>query len=136
MLAQSPFEADGTPQRAVYFYQSTEGDAKIEIRGSNSLCRVPDDNGNSWSGSNAPRGATLYVEVAHGADLVEVNQRLHEADANKKRAHKEMQDANAGGKVEETPPEGPPEPLTPVGEPSEPDRPLTNRERKIRDREK
>ncbi|MEK6323620.1 MAG: hypothetical protein AABN33_18420 [Acidobacteriota bacterium] len=93
MLAQWPLESDGTPRRAVYFYMSTEGSGKTEMRDSNSLCRVPDDNGRSWGAANVPRGATFYVEASDHANLIDVNKRLNEASENRKRALREQQAA-------------------------------------------
>lgn len=54
---------DGNPRRAVYWYKSTEGNAGVETRVSNSLVFVPDDNGASWDAQTCPHGANMVLVV-------------------------------------------------------------------------
>jgi hypothetical protein len=91
------FDSGGHPQRAVYFYKSTEGHGGVEVRSSNSLVFVPEDDGDSWTAADYPQGANFCVitkERAVVPNLQNVLDRLLKAYANRERCVVEAQAGN------------------------------------------
>lgn len=61
------FYLTGNPRRAAYIYDTPEGQNDLQIRVSNSLVFVPDDDGDSWnSRDGADRGAHGPGDPRHG----------------------------------------------------------------------
>jgi hypothetical protein len=97
MLPLDGLTNEGTPTRAVYFYKSTEGAGKVEVRMTNSLLLCPDDNGDSWGASSGHKGgAVIWLRVPDGTNEQEVLNRLLACHANRERAWREMQALNQG----------------------------------------
>jgi len=79
---------DGHPVKFVYWYdQASVGGpaAPLERYTGENVCRVPDDDGASWTvgdlgrTSEEARGAHLYVEIVGEVSMIVVNQRLDQA---------------------------------------------------------
>ena len=67
---------DGSPQRAVYWFFSSEGSTGVKQDQTASLVAVPDDDGASWTVNNYPSGANFYVIVPDDSNLNDIDNRL------------------------------------------------------------
>lgn len=88
----------GNPLRVAYLYDTPEGQRDTEIRITNNVCLVPDDDGDSWTvadATEAMRGANMVLTVpdeAGGytpAQLQAIYDRLNKAYHNQKRVFAE-----------------------------------------------
>ena len=100
MLPLDQFDADGFPLRAVYWYKSSEGLGDVETRSTNSLVRVPSDDGASCDAQTAPHGAHFYVEVSDetaALNLQSIYDRLVHVKNHRDQILSDAQAANVGG---------------------------------------